>query len=104
MGVACGNGIERLRRHSIEQRVDGIGVGSLEAVVGLETKPGRIFFIDVVVEADGLHLFVVVAGVRNALPVGATLRDWTTEDRGGRAGGVSIESEHLLIKQTSLIR
>ena len=41
--VSCREGVERLRGNRIEQRVDGVGVGSLHARVGLKTKPGRIF-------------------------------------------------------------
>ncbi len=71
--ISCGERIERLRRDCVKQSVDGIGVGSLHPGVGLETEPSRIFPVDVVVEAGSLNLLVVVAGVRNALPVSATI-------------------------------
>ncbi len=71
--VSRREGIERLRRDRIEQRVDRIRVGGLHAGVGLKAKPGRVFLVDVVVDADGLHLLVIVAGMRNALAVGATV-------------------------------
>ena len=65
--------VERLRGNRVEERVDGIGVGGLQAGVGLKAKPGRVLLIDVVVDAHRLHLLVVVAGMRNALPVGAAI-------------------------------
>ena len=92
--VSCRERIERLRRNRIEHRVDGIRVRGLQPGVRLKTKPGRIFLVDVVVDADGLHLLVVVAGVRDALPVGATIpggAERTAKYRGGCAAGISIE-------------
>ena len=71
--VSCGERIKRLRRKRIEHRVDGIRVRGLQLGVRLKTKPRRIFLVDVVVETDGLDLLVVIAGVRNTLPVGATI-------------------------------
>ena len=73
MGVARRERVERLRRDGIEQRIDGICVGGLHARVRLKTKPSRVFLVDVVVDADRLYLFVVIAGMRNALPVRATI-------------------------------
>jgi hypothetical protein len=58
-------------------------------------------------EADGLYLFLVVTGVRHAVPVGATIRSGARRPakyRGGCAAGISIEGGHLLIEQTILIR
>ena len=109
--------VERLRRKSVEQGVDGIGVSGLQSVVGLKTKPRGIFLIDVVVDAGGLYLFMVVAGVRNALPVRATISiGWTARCRAAvciegtaehgerRAAGVSVERKHLLIERNQLRR
>ena len=71
--IACGKGIQRLRRNRVEQGIDRIGVGGLQAGVGLKTKPGRIVGTDVVVDARRLHLLMVVAGMRDALTVGAAI-------------------------------
>src|SRR5271170_2179237 len=105
--VSCGERIKRLRRKRIEHRVDGIRVRSLQPGVRLKTKPCRISRVDVVVETDGLDLLVVVAGVRDALPVGATIpgaAQRTAKYRRRCAAGISVEVEHLLIEQTVLIR
>src|ERR1039458_8449431 len=99
MRVSGGKRIERLRGDCIEQGVDGVCVGSLYSGIGLETHPSRILLVDVVVEADGLHLFMIVAGVRNALPVSTTYRDRTAEYRDGCTAGISVERKHLLIKR-----
>src|SRR6202142_3603460 len=89
--VSCGERIKRLRRKRIEHRVDGIRVRGLQPGVRLKTKPCRIFLVDVVVEPDGLHLLVVVARVRDALLVRATLPrgEWATFYRVGCAAGIS---------------
>src|SRR6202035_1025790 len=79
----------------------------LQPCVRLETKPGRIFLVDVVVETDGLDLLVVVAGVRDALPVGATIPGGAkraAKYRRGCPAGIAVEVEHPLIEQTVLIR
>ncbi len=73
VGISRRKRIERLRGKSVEQWVDGIGVGGLQAGIRLKAKPGGVVLIDVVIDARGLHLFVVVAGVRHALPVRATV-------------------------------
>src|SRR5580698_8434817 len=107
MRVSCRKRIERLRRHGIKQRVNWVRVGGLYTGISLKTKPSRIFLVDVVVDPDGLHLFVVVAGVRDALPVGATIPGGAkraAKYRGGCAAGVSVEGEHLLIEQAVFIR
>ena len=65
--------VERLRRNGVEQRIDRVGVGGLQAGVGLKAKPGGVVRVDVVVDAGRLHLLVVVAGMRNALPIGAAV-------------------------------
>jgi len=105
--VSCCERIKRLRRKRIEHWVDGIGVRGLQPGVRLKTKPCRIFWVDVVIETDGLYLLVVVAGVRDALPVGATIPGGAkraTKDCCGCAVCISVEAEHLLIEQTVLIR
>jgi hypothetical protein len=40
---------------------------------GQDSNPSRIFLVEVVVEADRLYLFVVIAEVRNALSIRATV-------------------------------
>lgn len=84
MSVACRERVQRLRRDRIKQRVDGICVGSLYTGVSLKTKPSRIFLIDVEIEADRLYLFVVIAGVRNALAVRTTVSVRWTAPRANR--------------------
>ena len=71
--VACCEGIKRLRRDGVEQRIDGVGVGSLQSGVGLKAEPRRVIGADVVVDTGGLHLFVIVAGMRNSFTIGATV-------------------------------
>ena len=103
--VSCRERIERLRGKRIEHRVDGVRVRGLQTGVRLKTKPGRVFLVDVVVDAGRLHLLVVVAGVRNALPVGATVHRRRADNRRiavGCAAGISIEREHLLIERDQL--
>ena len=73
MRETCGKRIEGLRRDGIEERIDGVGIGRLNSGVGLKTKPSGIAFIEIVINASGLNLFVVVAGVGNALSIGAAI-------------------------------
>src|SRR5271170_6197305 len=73
MGISRCERVERLRGKGVEQRIDGIGIGGLESVVRLKAQPGGISLVDVVVEAECLYLFVVIAGVRNTSPVRATV-------------------------------
>src|ERR1700680_142934 len=80
--VSRRKGIERLRGKSVEQGDDGIGISGLESVVGLKAEPGSVFLIDVVIDPSGLYLFMVIAGVRNAVPVRATVTiRWTARSR-----------------------
>ena len=65
--------IERLWRHSVKQRVDGVCKRCLQARVGLKTKPSSVVHADVVVDASRLHLLMVIAGVRNTLPIRASV-------------------------------
>jgi hypothetical protein len=53
--------VQGLRRKSVEQRIDGIGVGGLESVVRLKAKPRGVVLIEVVIDSDRLHLLVIVA-------------------------------------------
>ena len=71
--IASGEGVERLRGDGVEDRIDRIGVGGLKSGVGLKPEPGDVFRIDVVIDAGGLHLFAIVAGMGNALAVRATI-------------------------------
>src|SRR5579863_500051 len=64
--------IERLRGDRVKHRINRIRPCGLEPRVCLKTKPCRIFLVDVIVGANGLHLFMVVAGMRDALPVGTS--------------------------------
>src|SRR5271165_179665 len=65
--------VERLRRNCIEQGVDGVGPRGLQAGVGLKAEPGNVLLVEVVVDASGLDLLVVVAGVRDTLAIRATV-------------------------------
>ena len=59
--------IERLRGKGVENGIDGIGPGSLQSGIGLKTKPCGVVGTDVVVDTGGLHLLVIVTGVRQRL-------------------------------------
>ncbi len=61
VGISRGKRVQRLRRNSVEQRIDRIGIGSLEPGVGLKAEPGGVFLIDVVIDSNRLDLFVIVA-------------------------------------------
>jgi hypothetical protein len=71
--VAGGEGIERLGRSGVKQGIDRVGVCRLLAGIGLKAKPGRIPLVYVVVDPRGLHLLAIVARMRIALPVGASI-------------------------------
>ena len=73
MGVPSRQGVKRLRGNRIEERVNGVRVRRLQARVSLKSKPGGIVLIDVVIDSNGLYLFMVVAGVGNASSVGAAI-------------------------------
>ena len=92
MRVARRKRIQRLRRNRIEQRIDRIGVGGLQAGVGLKAKPRGIVLVDVVIDARGLHLLVIVAGMRNALAIGAAVS--VIRDGGRAAARVERAAEH----------
>ena len=104
MCVPRRKGVKRLGGNRIEERVDWVCVRRLQARVGLKSKPGDIVLIDIVIDSKGLYLFMVVAGVRNALPVGTAISirriacyGCTAESKGTpehgqrRAAGISVE-------------
>ena len=108
--------IQGLRRKSVEQRIDGIGVGGLESVVRLKAEPGGVFLIDVVIDPNRLDLFVIVARMRDALAIGATVsiirnggRTSTNIERTAKYGErrsarIAVERKHLLIERHQLRR
>ena len=65
--------VKGLRRDCVEDRIDRVGVSSLEAGVGLKAEPGHIVRVDVVVDAGSLHLLAIVARMRDALAVRASV-------------------------------
>ena len=73
VSIACGERIERLRRKCVEERIDGIGEGGLKSVVGLKAIPGGVLLVDVVIDANGLDLLVIVARMRDALAICAAV-------------------------------
>src|SRR5216684_2923746 len=73
VGIPCGKRVRRLRGKSVEQRTDGVCVGSLHAGIGLKAKPGRVFLIDVVIDSNRLYLFMIIARMRSALAIRATV-------------------------------
>src|ERR1039458_2151426 len=65
--------IQRLRRNRVEQRIDRIGIGGLKSGVGLKSEPRDVPIVDVVIDPSRLHLLAIVARMRNALTVCATI-------------------------------
>ena len=117
MRVARCEGVERLRRDGVEQRIDRIGIGGLKASVELKPEPGHVLRIDVVVDARRLHLLAIVTRMRNALAVRATVSggriaarsapiavEWTAENRQRSARGVAVQRKELLVKRHELRR
>ena len=100
-----------MRGKSVEQGVDGIGIGGLESVVRLKTEPGRVLLNDAVIDANPLDLFMISARMRDALPIGTTVSiirncgrnctdiERTAKYREGRYVGISVERKHLLIER-----
>ena len=92
-----------LRGERVEQGVDGIGIGRLESVVRLKAEPGGVFLIDVVIDSNRLDLFMIIARMRNALTIGATVSiirncgrnstdiERTAKYRQSRSAGISVE-------------
>src|SRR5277367_352371 len=88
---------QRLRRKSVEQRVDRVGVGRLEPSVRLKAKPSGVFFVNVVIDSSRLHLLVIIARMRDALAIRATVsivrnrrrsaprNEWAAENRERRS-------------------
>src|SRR5271170_829040 len=105
---------QRLRRKSVEQRVDSVGVGRLEPSVRLKAKPSGVFFVNVVIDSSRLHLLVIIARMRDALAIGATVSiigncgrtstdiKWAAENRERRSVRIPVECEHLLIERHRL--
>ncbi len=115
--IAGGEGIEGLRRDGVKDRIDGIGVGSLEPGVGLKAEPRHVVGVDVVVDAGRLHLLAIVARMRNALAVRASVSiRWIAARRGPiaierapeyrerRAGGIAIQRKKLPVERHQLRR
>ena len=73
MRVAGGEGIKGLGREGVEQRVDRIRVSRLQPGVSLKAKPCYILLVDVVIDPPGLNLLAIVARMRDALAIGATI-------------------------------
>jgi len=95
--------------------LNGIGVGIGQSGVGLKSEPGHVPLADVVIHARGLHLFVVVARMRNALAVGATISvgrisggnaavavQRTPQHRERRSRGALVERKQLLVERHKL--
>src|SRR5271166_2202516 len=113
-GVSRSERVKRLGRDGIEQRTDRVGVGRLQPRIGLKAKPCSVFLVDVVVDACGLYLFMVIAGMGNALPVRTAIsvvrgRGWTsadvertTEHSKRRSTRAPVEREHLFIERYRL--
>ena len=105
-----------MRRDGVEQGVDGIGVGGLDAGIGLKAKPRRVVLVDVVIDARGLDLFMIVAGMRDALAVRAPVTiignhgrtaaniEGATEHCQRGSAGVAIKRKHFLIERNLLRR
>ena len=95
--------VQRLWGNRVEQRVDGICIGSLQSGVGLKAEPCGVLLIDVVIDANRLYLFVIVARMRNALAIGAAVSiirngrcdssriERTAEYGEGRSARISVE-------------
>ena len=81
MRVSSRKRVEGLRGNRVEQRVDGVCVGGLQTGVGLKAKPCGVVRIDVVVDAGRLHLLMIVAGVRDTLPIGAAVSSFANRRR-----------------------
>src|SRR5580698_9553884 len=65
--------VQGLGRKSVEQWVDRIGVGSLQPCVRLKAKPCGVFLIDVEIDSNRLDLFMIIARMRDALAIRATV-------------------------------
>src|SRR5260370_24917212 len=91
-----------------------MGVGRLHAGVGLKSKPGGVLFIDVVIDSTGLYLFMIIARMRDALAIRATISiihnggltsahiQRTAKDPERRSAGISVERKHLFIERDGL--
>src|ERR1700722_1580538 len=114
VGISRRKRIQRLRGKSVEQGVDGIGIGGLESVIRLKAEPGRVLLIDVVIDANRLNLFMIRARMRDALTIGTTVSiirnggrnstdiKRTAKYRERRSVRISVERKHLLIERHRL--
>ena len=73
MGIAGRERVERLRGNRVENGINGVGVRSLHPRVDLQSKPRCVAFVDIVIDACGLHLLVIVARVSDTLTIGAAV-------------------------------
>src|SRR5258708_38617229 len=114
MRISCSEGVQRLRGKSVEQGIDRIRKGGLDAGIRLKAKPGGVLFVDVVIDSNRLDLFMIIARMRDALPIGATdaIIDYcrwntthierTAEHHEKRSARISIQRKHLLIERHRL--
>src|SRR5579864_7888202 len=111
MRIAGCEGVKGLRRNGVEQRIDWIGVSRLKPRVGLKTKPCHVLGVDIVVDSSRLHLLAIIARMRNALAVRATVSigwitacngriavEGTAQNRERSPRGVPVERKELLIE------
>jgi len=73
VSVTSGERIEGLRRHCVKNRIDRVSVSGLHPGVSLKSEPSGVVFVDVVVNANRLHLFMIVTGMGDALSVGTAV-------------------------------
>src|SRR5664279_350864 len=109
MRIARCKRVERLGRYRVEQRIDWVGVGSLQSAVMLKTEPGCVVLIEIVVHAACLDLLGVGAGLRDAPTVRAAIPirriassnaavalEWAPQHSKRSSGRTFVEREHLL--------
>jgi hypothetical protein len=112
MRIACGERIEWLRRNGVKQRIDRVRIGGLQTGIGLETVPGRVSIVDVLVNPSRLYLFVIVAGMGDALAIGAAITigrrprcwatvaiEWTAKNRKRHSTCIAVKAKHFLVKR-----
>src|SRR5580700_3099628 len=116
MRVSRRKRVQGLGGKSVEQWVDGIGVGSLEPGVRLKAKPSGVFSVNVVIDASCLDLLMIIARMRDALAIRATVsiirnggRTSTDIERAAenlerRSVRITVERKHLLIERHRLRR
>ena len=79
--VARGEGIERLRRDGVKQRINRIGVSGLKPGIGLYANPQDVVRSSVVIYSRRLHLLVVGTRLRHRTPHRTTVPVWGTAPR-----------------------